>query len=99
MDSDGKVAEAKQRLERPGGSRALVLYAVGARDVCDFIDMLNDEGSIEVLALLHNMLTAPNDSENHNRELNAILAPMVERELERRDYEQVRPSVWEYING
>jgi hypothetical protein len=58
---------------------AITLYAVGARDVCDFLDMLL-ETDRETLQLLHDMLTHPGNTDS---ELNALLAPMVARALEK----------------
>lgn len=66
------------------GRRAIALYAIGARDVCDFIDMLKEEESTDgALKLLRNML-ASSGTANTDVELNQLLLPMVERELERR---------------
>lgn len=65
--------------------RAVGLYAVGARDWCDFIDMVKEEKNTETIELLHEMLTTPNpDMKKEDAELNALLAPFVSQELERR---------------
>lgn len=66
-------------------SRAVGLYAVAARDVTDFFDMVREEESNEVLKLLYEMLTTPNDNPNHDQELNDLVAPFVKRELEKRN--------------
>jgi len=75
------------------GHKAVVLYAILARDACDFIEMMREE-EILVLETLLEMLTHPN--EKHTRdtiELNALGASFVRRELEnRRDPQyQVQP--------
>lgn len=82
-----KVEDAKQRLADVGtSSQAVALYAIGARDTMDFIDLVGEEESMEVLLLLHSMLVADNPSPNHDADLNKILAPIVERVLERNGY-------------
>lgn len=64
---------------------AIGLYAVLARDVVDFIDMIRKEESLLVLRLLHEMLVTPNPNmSQRDAELNAIGAPFVNRELKRR---------------
>lgn len=40
--------------------RAIGLYVVIARDPLDFIDMMQEEESMEVLELLQRMFTTPN---------------------------------------
>lgn len=64
---------------------ALGLYAVAARDVTDFIDMVREEQSIDVLKILNEMLVTSNPNmSKDNKELNALVAPFVQRELEKR---------------
>jgi hypothetical protein len=78
---------------------AVGLYAVAARDISDFIDMIQEEGtSTGALRILHEMLTyqdpsvkveedmgqCPDRETVRNRELNEICAPIVEQELKRR---------------
>lgn len=77
--------------------KAIALYAVLDRDIVDFIDLVQ-ESSTEVLEVLHQMLTypgwekkaeedlsgQPDERSVYNKELNAIGAPFVERELQRR---------------
>jgi hypothetical protein len=65
-------------------SRAVGLYAVAARDVIDFMDMVREEESNEVLKILYGMVITPNDSPHHDQELNDLVSPFVKRELERR---------------
>lgn len=65
--------------------KALGLYAVAARDMCDFIDMVREEKSNEALATLYRMLTYPNPKMSEDdRELNSLAAPFVKSELEKR---------------
>jgi hypothetical protein len=67
------------------GRKAIGLYAVAARDMCDFIDMVKEEVSNETLATLYRMLTYPNpEMSKDNKELNALAAPFVKSELEKR---------------
>lgn len=66
------------------GRKAIALYAIGDRDPCDFVDMIREpETSNETLALLRDMLAAPG-TDRTDHELNKLLLPMVEREIERR---------------
>lgn len=63
---------------------AIGLYAVGARDVSDFIDMIREEDtSTRSLKLLREMLASPGTA-NTDVELNKLLLPIVDRELARR---------------
>lgn len=64
--------------------RAIGLYAVGARDVSDFVDMLyEEETTIPALEFLRDMLAAPG-TDKTDVELNKLLLPVVERALEKR---------------
>lgn len=78
---------------------AVGLYAVAARDISDFIDMIQEERtSTGALRILHEMLTyrdpsvkveedmgqCPDRETVRNRELNEMCAPLVEQELKRR---------------
>jgi hypothetical protein len=67
----------------PAEKHAIGLYAVGARDVGDFLDMLASADR-EVLQLLHDMLTFPGTTKTDTK-LNELLAPMVARALEKVD--------------
>lgn len=68
------------------GARAITLYVVAARDVCDFLDMLQEEETTdEALTLLRDMLASPG-TKNTDVELNKLILPIVEREQERRTY-------------
>lgn len=61
--------------------RAIGLYAVAARDAGDFLEML-PESSVGAVRLLYEMLTKPNsEMSESDRELNALLAPIVGRHL------------------
>lgn len=61
--------------------RALGLYAVAARDVVDFLDMLTEpETTIASLEVLKLMVETPNP--NSDNKLNQLLAPIVMRRLE-----------------
>ena len=91
-----KKKDAEARLSSPVGSQAVALYAIGARDPTDFIDLVNDEENVEVLQLLHGMLVEPNAAPDHDAELNKMLAPIVARVLETRGYEY---ATWRSRNG
>ena len=63
---------------------AVGLYAVAARDVCDFIDML-PEASDETLQVLHEVLTfKPPGLSKKDAKLNDLVAPIVQRQIEKR---------------
>lgn len=64
---------------------ALGLYVVGSRDPSDFLDMIRDDDDtdLETLVVLRQMLADPGGPQT-DRELNAMLLPIVDRELERR---------------
>lgn len=65
--------------------KAVGLYVVASRDIYDFIEMVEEETSDEVLKILYQMLTQPNPNQSkENVELNKIVTPVVERELNRR---------------
>lgn len=58
---------------------AIALYAIAARDVVDFIDMVNDsKTTIETLRLLEAML-------DHPGELNEFIRPVVTRQIKERE--------------
>jgi hypothetical protein len=76
-------------------NRAIGLYAVAARDFADFIDMVREEESNEVLKLLYNMLITPNNNPHHDQELNDLISPIVKRELERRVMDGSHPKYFE----
>jgi hypothetical protein len=62
--------------------KAVGMYAMAARDWSDCIDSINAETNVKVLVTLHSMLTAPNNSsDNHDQELNDLIAPSVVRRL------------------
>ncbi len=64
--------------------RAIVLYAVGARDISDFLDMIvEEETTLPALEFLRDMLAAPG-TDKTDVELNKLLLPIVERALEKR---------------
>lgn len=65
-------------------AKAIGLYAVGARDFSDFIDMVQEpETTDATLATLRDMLSL-RGRPNTDDELNAMLLPIVEREITRR---------------
>jgi hypothetical protein len=57
--------------------RAVGLYAVLARDVGDFIEMVSIEYDVEVLVTLFRMLSLPGDPKKTDNELNKIGASIV----------------------
>lgn len=62
--------------------KAIALYAIGARDVMDFLDMLGDEEPA-TLYCLHKMLTRDNPKhDTDTRELNTLLASLVKPVLD-----------------
>jgi hypothetical protein len=66
--------------------RAIVLYAVLARDPMDFMDMLADEDP-QCLQILYKMLTCKQPDKDTDHELNEIGAGVVARHCEGRDIE------------
>jgi hypothetical protein len=61
------------------------LYAVLARDACDFIDMVVEEENVETLKTLYLMLATPNPSTSpEDVELNRIGASIVSGNLTKR---------------
>ena len=74
------------------GSVAVGLYAVLARDACDFIDMINETEDEETLITLYHMLTFKKDSlSKSDVELNRIGAYIVGRVLYRRGIKRPDP--------
>ena len=72
------------------GKIAIGLYAVLARDACDFIDMVNETKDEEALKTLYLMLTFkdnPNTSKD-DLELNEIGASILEGILDKRGIER-----------
>jgi hypothetical protein len=68
--------------------RAIGLYAVAARDFSDFIDMLREEKTTgEALWLLREMCATPGGPETRDVELDALMLPIIEREIARRKNE------------
>ena len=64
---------------------AVALYAILARDVCDFLDML-PEASDDTLETLHAMLTLPNDEhDTSTRRLNSDGAEFVASAIKKRN--------------
>lgn len=67
------------RLGTEAERMAVALYAVGARDVIDFMDMISECNNKVTIETLYNMLTY--DSPNHDQRqkaLNKVLADLVE---------------------
>lgn len=65
--------------------KAIGLYAVIARDPLDFIDMMREEESMEVLELLMKMFTTPNPEHDADTvDLNKTGADLVRNEIDRR---------------
>ncbi len=62
---------------------AIALYAILARDACDFLDMAK-EANNETLKTLYLMLATPQDNPRVDQELNSIGANFVKRTLENR---------------
>ena len=74
--------------------RAIGLYAVLARDACDFIDMVQEEQRPEVLRILYEMLTTPNpDMSSRDKELNEIGARLIESILRGRGIDTGKRSI------
>lgn len=68
--------------------RAVGLYAVLARDYCDFIDMVVEEQNVETLKTLYLMLVTPNPTTpEEGRKLNAYGAEVVSGNLRKRGVE------------
>jgi hypothetical protein len=66
--------------------KAVGLYAVLARDACDFIDMVNEEKDTQALQTLYLMLTVPNDKHDEKtNELNKLGSGMLGRILDERN--------------
>lgn len=69
---------------RPEAREAVALYAIAARDVVDFIELVNDERtSLDTLELLRDMLGHAGGP-NTDVELNKILHPVVVKQIEHR---------------
>jgi hypothetical protein len=68
--------------------QAVGLYAILARDACDFIDMVQ-EAPTEALRVLLEMLATPNPKhDDDTRRLNAFGVAVTERHLARRATEE-----------
>jgi hypothetical protein len=75
-------------LATPSERRAIGLYAVLARDVSDFIDMVNEANDVESLQVLHELLTLKRASVSpRDSELNDVGAGIVSRNLKSRGVE------------
>lgn len=82
--SDGTAPNVTPRATTTDERRAIVLYAVGARDISDFLDMIvEEETTLPALEFLRDMLAAPG-TDKTDVELNKLLLPIVERALEKR---------------
>lgn len=65
-------------------NRAVSLYVIAARDVGDLLDLLPGENEA-VLKILYQMLSTPNESNTKSdKELNALLAPIVKSAIDAR---------------
>jgi hypothetical protein len=63
---------------------AIGLYAVGAYDFMDFIDMVNECSNKITIDTLYKMLSTDNPEQSKsNKELNKRLLPIVENKMER----------------
>ena len=66
------------RLGEEAERKAIGLYAVGARDIVDFIDMVNECNNKVTIETLYKMLTYDNPKHNKStKELNTLLADLV----------------------
>lgn len=67
------------------GKKAIALYVILDRDICDFIDMVN-ETPTPILKILYLMLTIPNKKhDKHTIQLNDAGAKLVNNVLEKRN--------------
>ena len=78
-------AEGLEALVTSIDNKAVVLYAVAARDLCDFVDMIRDrtEATDATLGLLRGMLATPG-TERTDRGLNELCLHLVDAEIKRR---------------
>lgn len=76
------IIEAALLKDPKAETSALAMYAVAARDVSDFAEMLA-EATRPAVEILYLMVTTPNDNQTEdNKELNSMIAARVARQVE-----------------